>query len=56
VTLNDDQSSQMTYDKIEWFTGSGGPLLLLPEELAEQWSGIDPPPDERDIVQFTKAD
>jgi hypothetical protein len=33
----------MSEPALEWITGSGGPLLLLPEELLEAWSGIDPP-------------
>lgn len=39
--------------RLQWFTGSGGPLLLLPEDLLDGWSGIDPPIDGR-VVQVER--
>jgi hypothetical protein len=33
----------MSDETLRWITGCGGPLILLPEQLVESWSGLDPP-------------
>ncbi len=45
--MSDERSPGKVMTKTEWFTGSGGPLVLLPENLVERWSGIDAPLDGR---------
>ena len=37
----------MAADELRWISSSGGPLLLLPQDLIECWSGIDTPYDGR---------
>lgn len=40
----DSQGEGSTVDeRLTWISGSGGPLILLPEELLSHWSGIDAP-------------
>ena len=40
----------MVEEKMRWISGSGGPLILLPEELLEHWGGLDAPESGR-VVQ-----
>jgi hypothetical protein len=37
----------MSGETLSWFSSSGGPLILLPEQLLRHWSGVDPPCDGR---------
>ena len=30
-----------TSGQIRWFSGSGGPLILIPEDLLEAWTGVE---------------
>jgi hypothetical protein len=38
--------------KLKWIESAGGPLILMPEELLSEWSGINPPADGR-IIEAT---
>ena len=46
----------MAQNELQWFTGSGGPQLLLPEELLEEWSGVDSPRNGRVVKTKGKWD
>jgi len=37
----------MSRAKLRWISSSGGPLVAVPEQLLESWSGVDPPADGR---------
>jgi hypothetical protein len=45
----------MADEPLQWFSGSGGPLVLLPEELLESWEGVDNPKGGRNVDTKTSS-